>query len=63
MNNEVNEIFGEEIRKQGRPEEAGRSTQNLVYNPITGEFELLPVGEQPTSGGQIATEMTRHGFA
>ena len=32
--------LGEEVRKQGRPDEAGRSMKDLVFDPETGEFKL-----------------------
>ncbi|MDE6574777.1 MAG: hypothetical protein K2L84_05565 [Muribaculaceae bacterium] len=55
--------FGEEVRRQGRPEEAGRSMKDLVYNPATGEFEQVARTEDPSNRGIVVTEMTEGGFA
>ncbi len=57
----TDEQFGEEIRRQGRPNEAGRSMMDLVYDEATGEFKQVPRGEN--TNGTVVTEMTEHGFA
>lgn len=54
--------FGEEVRRQGRPE-TGRSMKDLVYNPVTGEFEQVSRTDNPSNRGMVVTEMTEHGFA
>lgn len=60
----MNDIeFGEEVRRQGHPETAGRSMKDLVYNPVTGEFEQVARGESNNSQGTVVTEMTEQGFA
>ena len=33
--------LGEEVRRQGRPDEAGRSMKDLVFDPVTGEFKQV----------------------
>lgn len=59
----MNDIeFGEEIRRQGRPE-TGPSMKDLVFNPITGEFEQVEHTSLDTTPGMVVTEMTRQGFA
>lgn len=55
------ERFGEEVRRQGRPEAAGRSMMDLVYDEVTGEFKQVPRGE--STNGTVVTEMTEQGFA
>ena len=54
----VSEQFGEEIRKQGQ----GKAMTELVFNPMTGEFEQKPSGSY-ISEGEVVTEMTEKGFA
>lgn len=60
MNMNEAERFGEEIRRQGRPE-TGRSMMDLVYDEVTGEFKQVPRGEH--ANGTVVTEMTEQGFA
>ena len=55
--------FGEEVRRQGRPDVAGRSMKDLVYNPVTGEFEQVTRGENTDNRGTVVTQMTEDGFA
>lgn len=53
----VNEQFGEQVRRQGE----GTAMTELVFNPVTGDFEQRPSG---TSGaGEVVTAMTKDGFA
>lgn len=60
----MNELeFGEEVRRQGRPDVAGRSMKDLVYNPATGEFEQVSHSDNPDNRGTVVTDMTKHGFA
>ncbi len=60
----MNDIeFGEEVRRQGRPDVAGRSMKDLVYNPVTGEFEQVTRGENTDNRGTVVTQMTEDGFA
>lgn len=55
------EQFGEEVRRQGRPDTAGRSMCDLVYDEVTGQFKQVQRGENVQ--GNVVTEMTEHGFA
>ncbi len=55
--------LGEEVRRQGRPEEAGRSMKDLVFDPETGEFKQVSRGDNPAGEGDIVTQMTKEGFA
>ncbi len=55
--------LGEEVRRQGRPDEAGRSMKDLVFDPVTGEFKQVSRGSNPTGDGDIVTQMTKDGFA
>ena len=55
--------LGEEVRKQGRPDEAGRSMKDLVFDPETGEFKQVSRGDNPAGEGDIVTQMTKDGFA
>ena len=60
----MNDIeFGEEVRRQGRPAVAGRRMKDLVYNPVTGEFEQVTRGENTDNRGTVVTQMTEDGFA
>lgn len=60
----MNEVeFGEEVRRQGRPQETGGSMKDLVYNPVTGEFEQVSRSDNPSGTGMVVTEMTEKGFA
>ena len=60
----MNDIeFGEEVRRQGRPDVAGRSMKDLVYNTVTGEFEQVTRGENTDNRGTVVTQMTEDGFA
>ena len=60
MNEKELSNVGEEVRKQGY----GNDTmQDLVFNPVTGEFEQHRHGETTPSSGMVVTEMTREGFA
>ena len=60
----MNDIeFGEEVRRQGRPDVAGRSMKDLVYYPVTGEFEQVTRGENTDNRGTVVTQMTEDGFA
>lgn len=52
------EKFGSNIREQG----LGSTMVDLVFNPITGNFEQVPQGT-PIVEGQVVTSMTRDGFA
>lgn len=60
MEDRVLTKLGEEVRKQGY----GNDTMlDLVFNPVTGEFEQVKRGEITPSSGMVVTEMTREGFA
>lgn len=60
MNEKELSKLGEEVRKQGY----GNDTmQDLVFNPVTGEFEQHRHGETAPPSGMVVTEMTREGFA
>lgn len=59
---ELNNL-GEEVRRQGRPEEAGRSMKDLVFDPETGEFKQVSRGDNPAGEGDVVTQMTKDGFA
>ncbi|MBP3552852.1 MAG: hypothetical protein J6K05_06725 [Bacteroidaceae bacterium] len=39
----------------------GGSMQDLVFNPVTGEFEQRPHGTH--GAGEVVTDMTKDGFA
>lgn len=55
--------LGDVVRRQGRPEATGGTMVDLVFNPVTGEFEQMSQGAAVPSSGMIVTEMTREGFA
>lgn len=59
MTNQEQQEFGEEIRQQGRNQ--GHSMKDLVFNPVTGDFELVDKGT--AHEGDVVTEMTEKGFA
>ena len=40
----------------------GSAVTDLVFNPVTGEFEEIPHGMVPAVG-EVVTEMTKYGFA
>lgn len=40
----------------------GAAVTDLVFNPVTGEFEEIPHGMVPAVG-EVVTEMTKYGFA
>ena len=61
MNNKQFEKMGEDIRIQGG-QESGDMTE-LVYNEVTGEFEIKPQGSSTTGSETNVTAMTRDGFA
>lgn len=54
---ELNKL-GETVRKQGYE---GFTLMDLVYNPVTGDFEQVPKGE--AHEGDVVTDMTKDGFA
>lgn len=35
----------------------------LIYNPVTGEFETVPVGTRTNGDRSNVTDMTKDGFA
>ncbi len=39
----------------------GNTMQDLVFNPVTGEFEQRPHGTH--GAGEVVTDMTKDGFA
>lgn len=55
--------LGETVRKQSYETKTGGTMLDLVFNPVTGEFEQQNVaaGERPS--GMVVTEMTKEGFA
>ncbi len=55
------EKMGEDIRVQGG-QGTGDMTE-LVFNPLTGEFETRAPGSSLSSGEMNVTEMTDEGFA
>lgn len=58
------EQFGEEIRRQSYPSEAGQSMMDLVFDPETGTFKQVPRNSPaPQQPGNIVTGITRDGFA
>ena len=60
MNEKDLSKLGEEVRKQGYEND---TMQDLVFNPVTGEFEQHRHGETTPASGMVVTEMTREGFA
>ncbi|MBP5513380.1 MAG: hypothetical protein J6Y04_01175 [Bacteroidaceae bacterium] len=59
MNEQELERFGQQIKRQG--ENQGGTMTQLVYNPVTGEFEQVAKGQ--AHEGDVVTEMTEKGFA
>lgn len=58
------EQFGEEIRRQSYPSEAGQSMMDLVFDPVTGTFKQVPRNTQtPQQPGNVVTGITTDGFA
>lgn len=58
------EQFGEEIRRQSYPSEAGQSMMDLVFDPETGTFKQVPRNSPaPQQPGTVVTGITRDGFA
>ncbi len=58
------EQFGEEIRRQSYPSEAGQSMMDLVFDPETGTFKQVPRNTAATQQpGTVVTGLTRDGFA
>lgn len=55
------EKMGEDIRVQGG-QGHGDMTE-LVFNPITGEFETRAPGSSLSTGEMNITDMTNEGFA
>lgn len=55
------EQMGEDIRVQGG-QGSGNMTE-LIYNPVTGEFETVPVGTRTNGDRSNVTDMTKDGFA
>lgn len=55
------EKMGEDIRVQGG-QGSGTMTE-LVFNPLTGEFETKAEGTSVEEGEMNVTEMTKEGFA
>lgn len=53
--------MGEDIRVQGG-QGSGTMTE-LVFNPLTGEFETRAEGSSVEAGEMNVTEMTKEGFA
>lgn len=55
------EQMGNDVRTQGGQ---GTGTMSeLVFNPVTGEFETIAQGSGSNDEGMIVTEMTKEGFA
>lgn len=55
------EQMGNDVRTQGGQ---GTGTMSeLVFNPLTGEFETVAQGSAPHDGQMIVTPMTEEGFA
>ncbi len=52
------EALGQTVREQGYE---GSTLKELVYNPVTGDFEQVPKGT--AHEGDVVTEMTKDGFA
>ena len=46
---------------QYAPSYAPAPSMELVFNPVTGEFEQAPAGS--ATSGEIVTDMTKDGFA
>lgn len=59
MNYQQQQELGEGVREQGQNQ--GSSMNDLVFDPITGDFKLVKKGEEIE--GDIVTEMTEKGFA
>lgn len=58
----MNEDKTNKIAKVVRDMQNGNTITDLVYNPVTGEFDEAPRGI--THGaGEVVTDMTRDGFA
>lgn len=55
------EQMGNDVRIQGGQ---GTGTMSeLVFNPVTGEFETVAQGSATSESNMIVTEMTQEGFA
>ena len=64
INAATDDRFGEEIRRQSYPSEAGPSMMDLVFDPETGTFKQVPRNTAaPQQPGTVVTGMTRDGFA
>lgn len=55
------EKMGEDVRVQGG--QGNGTMSELVFNPITGEFETVAPGSAPHGSEMIVTGMTKEGFA
>lgn len=55
------EKMGEDIRVQGG-QGRGDMTE-LIFNPVTGEFETRAIGSSLSTGEMNVTDMTDEGFA
>ena len=60
MTNEELNTLSEEVREEGLHQ--GNSMKDLVFNPVTGDFEQVPRGTY-RGPGDVVTEMTEKGFA
>lgn len=55
------EQLGKDVRTQGGQ---GTGTMSeLIFNPVTGEFETRAQGTGTTGEEMVVTEMTNEGFA
>ena len=53
--------MGKDVRTQGGQ---GTGTMSeLIFNPVTGEFETRAQGSQASGEEMVVTEMTNEGFA
>ena len=53
--------MGNDVRTQGG--QGSGTMSELVFNPVTGEFETRAPGSGTVGEGMIVTEMTKEGFA
>ena len=55
------EQMGNDVRTQGG--QGSGTMSELVFNPVTGEFETRAPGSGTADEVMIVTEMTKEGFA